>query len=233
MGHHLSHRNFVKFHHSHENAQFVFIATEFCVRGDLFRRLRLTTTGFPERRATSFLRQVLSVLHYMHKSGFAHRDVKLENILLAQDGCVKLADLGTMYWRTGDGDGFSTRVCGSPQYAAPEVMRKSGYVPQRADLWSCGITLFVLLTRCMPFDPNWWYAVQGAVKQLHVDRALQHERLGNLSLAGQALLVGLLTVDPRKRISTAEATRLCDASVELDDRAVRDRRRMSRPGHGQ
>lgn len=210
----LNHAHVLRFHCVHEDDDFILIATEFCLRGDLLKALRQTSVGFSEARAVAYMRQVFSALCYLHRKGVSHLDVKPENILIAQDGSVRLADFGSVHSRTPTMEVLSSRVCGSPQYAAPEVLQGRGYVPQFADAWSCGISLFVLLTRSLPFDDAWWRSVGGHVGSAHIDRLLRHRDLVRLSDKGSALIAGLLTVNPCERMSAEGALRLCDSILQ-------------------
>ena len=85
----------------------------------------------------------------MHQEGIVHRDLKPENILLTGDR-LKVADFGLSN-KMVDGQSLMTS-CGSPNYAAPEVIEGLPYDGAQADLWSCGVILFALLTRSLPFE---------------------------------------------------------------------------------
>jgi len=87
----------------------------------------------------------------MHSQGIAHRDLKPENILLVNDGeSLKVADFGLSN-RMADGKSLMTS-CGSPNYASPEVIEGLPYDGAAADVWSCGVILFAMLTRNLPFE---------------------------------------------------------------------------------
>ena len=82
----------------------------------------------------------------------AHRDLKPENLLLDSDMNLKICDLG-LSGMTKDGYSLNTK-CGSPNYAAPELIQGFGYDGREADVWSCGIILFAMLTGSLPFDTS-------------------------------------------------------------------------------
>lgn len=104
------------------------------------------------RRFGSVLPQIIAGLDYRHQLNIYHRDLKLENILLVACRAVKLADFGlaapqpTGHW-------FNT-LCGSPNYVPPELIHERKYRGDKADIWSCGVILYTLLTGYLPV--HWW-----------------------------------------------------------------------------
>ena len=96
--------------------------------------------------------QLISALNHSHQSGVVHRDLKPENILIDQNGCLKLADFGFASL-TRDSCGLMTS-CGSPNYAAPELLDGSAYDGQAVDIWSCGVILYAMVSGALPFDSD-------------------------------------------------------------------------------
>jgi serine/threonine protein kinase len=86
--------------------------------------------------------QIISGVEYIHQHQIAHRDLKPENILL-KDGNIKIADFGLSNYMV-DGNSLQTS-CGSPNYAAPEIIMAQKYSGQAVDTWSCGVILYALL----------------------------------------------------------------------------------------
>ncbi len=107
--------------------------------------------------AAQKFRQVLSAVGYCHNMGVVHRDLKAENILLDDNGDVKLTDFGFCRLFSSSPEGevrscLSNTYCGSRAYAAPEVLMGETYDPRLSDVWSLGVLLYVMLTGNFPFE---------------------------------------------------------------------------------
>ena len=103
-----------------------------------------------EAEARRFFQQMLCAVEYCHRHKIVHRDLKPENLLLDEHLNVKIADFGLSNIMT-DGN-FLKTSCGSPNYAAPEVIGGKLYAGPEVDVWSCGVILYVLLVGRLPFD---------------------------------------------------------------------------------
>ena len=103
-----------------------------------------------EAKARRFFQQIICAVEYCHRHKIVHRDLKPENLLLDSDLNVKIADFGLSNIMT-DGN-FLKTSCGSPNYAAPEVINGKLYAGPEVDVWSCGVILYVLLVGRLPFD---------------------------------------------------------------------------------
>ncbi|TQW10936.1 carbon catabolite derepressing protein kinase [Cordyceps javanica] len=103
-----------------------------------------------EAEARRFFQQMLCAVEYCHRHKIVHRDLKPENLLLDENLNVKIADFGLSNIMT-DGN-FLKTSCGSPNYAAPEVIGGKLYAGPEVDVWSCGVILYVLLVGRLPFD---------------------------------------------------------------------------------
>jgi carbon catabolite-derepressing protein kinase len=106
----------------------------------------------PESRARKFFQQIISGIEYSHRLKIVHRDLKPENILLDDDLNVKITDFGLSN-EISDGD-FLATSCGSPNYAAPEVIRGGVYAGPEIDVWSSGVILYVMLSGRLPFEDD-------------------------------------------------------------------------------
>lgn len=106
--------------------------------------------ALPEKEAVRLFRQIIAGLSYCHRFNICHRDLKPENILLDTNGNIKLADFGMAALQPA-GHWLNTS-CGSPHYASPEIIYGRRYRGDKADIWSCGIILYAMLTGFLPFD---------------------------------------------------------------------------------
>ncbi|KAI7548805.1 Pkinase-domain-containing protein, partial [Hortaea werneckii] len=106
-----------------------------------------------EDKARKFFQQIVCAVEYCHRHKIVHRDLKPENLLLDENLNVKIADFGLSNIMT-DGN-FLKTSCGSPNYAAPEVISGKLYAGPEVDVWSCGVILYVLLVGRLPFDDEY------------------------------------------------------------------------------
>jgi serine/threonine protein kinase len=193
------HENLVRFIDSFEEGNWCFLILEYVSGGDLFSVLvrRGRTPCFSEVETVFVLRQLVEGLSCLHRHGVIHRDLKLENVLVVRESrrgdhvmcTVKITDFG-LSKVVGDGRSFAKSTVGSPRYIAPEVLAK-GVHDFRADLWSLGVLLYVLLAGKFPFEgsPNMpQQAITAVVQRLEV------------SLSAQAVLIGLLQSDVVRRL---------------------------------
>uniref|UniRef100_A0A3Q1GL28 non-specific serine/threonine protein kinase n=1 Tax=Acanthochromis polyacanthus TaxID=80966 RepID=A0A3Q1GL28_9TELE len=145
----LVHSNIIRFHEVFESRDKIVIVMEYASRGELYDYIQ-ERRRLPETEARGIFRQITSAVHYCHKNGVAHRDLKLENILLDQDLNVKLADFGlSNHFRSGT---LLQTYCGSPLYAAPEIVKGRPYQGPEVDCWAMGVLLYALVYSSMPFD---------------------------------------------------------------------------------
>lgn len=173
----------------------IFMVMEFVSGGELFDYI-LKHGKLSESESRKFFQQIISGVDYLHRHMVVHRDLKPENLLLDDKQNVKIADFGLSNIMT-DGD-FLKTSCGSPNYAAPEVISGHLYAGPEVDVWSCGVILYVLLCGKLPFDddyvPSLFKKIKGGVFTVPP----------YLSPGAKDLVCQMLRVDPLKRITIAE-----------------------------
>eukprot|EP00178_Gracilaria_changii_P014345 TRINITY_DN40486_c0_g1_i1.p1 TRINITY_DN40486_c0_g1~~TRINITY_DN40486_c0_g1_i1.p1 ORF type:complete len:637 (+),score=99.60 TRINITY_DN40486_c0_g1_i1:172-2082(+) len=158
----LQHANIAALYEVFEDSAGIYLAMELLRGNDLYTALKRERRGFPEALALQICAQVLDALRYMHSLGYAHRDVKPENIMFTEkpfysDGKlapVKLIDFGLASARdpnASDKEKLSSEKCGTVRYAAPEVVTETAYVPELCDMWSVGIVLYSIIAHRNPY----------------------------------------------------------------------------------
>lgn len=142
--------------------------------------------------------------------GVVHRDLKPENLLLDENRNIKIADFGLANFLE-DGCFLSTS-CGSPNYAAPEVISGRLYAGPEVDIWSCGVILYALLCGRLPFDDENISALFRKIKSASLPRFSTLDGLYRLpsflSKGARDLIPELLMNDPVKRITIPELRKL-------------------------
>ncbi|CAO2816509.1 unnamed protein product [Amaranthus hypochondriacus] len=151
----LKHPNIVELYEVMATKSKIFLAMELVRGGELHAKVA-KEGKLEEELARSYFKQLISAVDYCHSRGVFHRDLKLENLLLDQDGNVKITDFGlsALFEEKGENEQAMLRTCcGTPHYVAPEIVSKRGqpYDGSKADIWSCGIILYVLLAGYLPF----------------------------------------------------------------------------------
>ncbi|KAL4312032.1 hypothetical protein GQ457_01G032160 [Hibiscus cannabinus] len=147
------HPNILKIHEVMATKTKIYLVMELASGGELFAKV-LRRGRLVEPAARRYFTQLVSALHFCHENGVAHRDVKPQNLLLDQNGSLKVSDFGLSALPEQLSDGLLHTACGTPAYTAPEVVRRKGYDGSKADAWSCGVILFVLLAGYLPFDDS-------------------------------------------------------------------------------
>jgi len=149
-----------------------------------------------EDEARRFFQQIICAVEYCHRHKIVHRDLKPENLLLDENLNVKIADFGLSNIMT-DGN-FLKTSCGSPNYAAPEVINGKLYAGPEVDVWSCGVILYVLLVGRLPFDDE-------HIPSLFAKIAKGHYVVPNyMSSGASALIKKMLAVNPVHRATIEE-----------------------------
>ena len=173
----------------------IFLVNEYVSGGELFDYI-VSKGRLSSDEARNFFHQIVSGVEYCHFQKIVHRDLKPENLLLDSNLNIKIADFGlSNLMRDGD---FLRTSCGSPNYAAPEVISGHLYAGPEVDVWSCGVILYALLCGSLPFDdesiPNLFKKIKSGMYSLP----------SHLSQLARNLIPRMLEVDPMKRITIPE-----------------------------
>jgi 5'-AMP-activated protein kinase catalytic alpha subunit len=173
----------------------IFLVNEYVSGGELFDYI-VSKGRLSADEARNFFHQIISGVEYCHFQKIVHRDLKPENLLLDANLNIKIADFGlSNLMRDGD---FLRTSCGSPNYAAPEVISGHLYAGPEVDVWSCGVILYALLCGSLPFDdesiPNLFKKIKSGMYALPT----------HLSQLAKNLIPRMLEVDPMKRITIPE-----------------------------
>ncbi|KAK1300420.1 CBL-interacting serine/threonine-protein kinase 8 [Acorus calamus] len=146
----VRHPHVVRLHEVLATRTKIYIILEFITGGELFDKI-VRQGRLSEAEARRFFQQLIDGVDYCHSKGVYHRDLKPENLLLDSQGTLKISDFGLSAWPEQGGSLLRT-TCGTPNYVAPEVLSHKGYNGAVADVWSCGVILYVLITGYLPFD---------------------------------------------------------------------------------
>jgi 5'-AMP-activated protein kinase catalytic alpha subunit len=189
------HPHVVRLYEVIESKTAIFSIMEYVSEGELFEYI-VKKQKLDESECLRLFQQVISGLDYCHANMVCHRDLKPENLLLDSEYRLKIVDFGFAS-RMRDGYWLSTS-CGSPNYAAPEVISGQPYAGPEVDVWSAGVILFATLCGRLPFDDE---DIRALFKNI---RSGQYTVPSHVSAGPRALLAKMLDVDPAKRITLSE-----------------------------
>lgn len=131
----------------------IYFVLEYAKGGELFNKV--AKGRLKEDVARKYFQQLISAVDFCHSRGVYHRDLKPENLLLDENENLKVSDFGlSALAESRRQDGLLHTTCGTPAYVAPEVINRKGYDGAKADIWSCGVILYVLLAGYLPFHDS-------------------------------------------------------------------------------
>ncbi|KAL0265881.1 UNVERIFIED_CONTAM: hypothetical protein PYX00_011598 [Menopon gallinae] len=164
-----------------------------------------------ERDARRIFRQILSGVDYIHKNSIVHRDLKIENILVDENGNAKIIDFGLSNFY--DRKRLLTTFCGSLYFAAPELLLGQKYCGPEVDVWSLGVILYVMICGTVPFDDKDMHTLQSKIKSAKLTFP------GFVSECAKKLISSMIFVEPAQRYGLEQVMR--DEWVNTDfDTAV-------------
>ena len=145
----FNHINVVYVFHILEDKENFYIIMEYCKHGELFDYI-VKKEKLSEEESAIFFYQLINGIEYIHSKGISHRDLKPENLLLAENKILKIIDFGLSH--EFEGEELLKTKCGSPSYAAPEIICCPYYDGFKVDIWCCGIILYAMLCGYLPFE---------------------------------------------------------------------------------
>lgn len=176
----------------------IYIVLEYVTGGELFNKIA-EQGRLSEDDARKYFHQLIDAVDYCHSRQVYHRDLKPENLLLDAKGNLKISDFGLsalpQQFRE---DGLLHTTCGTPNYVAPEVIMDKGYSGATADLWSCGVILYVLMAGYLPFEEP---TIMALYKKIY--RA-QFSWPPWFSSGARKLISKILDPNPRTRITASQ-----------------------------
>jgi serine kinase len=200
----IKHSNIIRLHdilkYDKHQIDKVFIITDLAEGGDLLDYI-MSYKRIRESRAKKLFSDLARAVSYLHSKSISHRDIKGENILLKVGSTGKpekvlLTDFGFARKMETESE-RSLTYCGSTAYVPPEILENNPYRPMRADCWSMGVILYIMLCAFMPFDTN---DVRHMIKRQKSELEFYHMS-NKLSTEAEALICGLMNPDTELRLS--------------------------------
>lgn len=189
----MNHPFLIKMAFAFQTEKKLYFALEYCPGGELFNLLQ-KKRRFPEEHARFYACQIVLALEQLHKFDIIYRDLKPENVLIDEDGYIRLTDFGLS--KTGiQGNKGAYSVCGTPEYLAPEILFQRGH-GKAVDWWTLGAILYEMLTGLPPFYTNNREELFQKIKYY----ALKYPPY--LSPNAKSLLDGLFQKEPSKRLGS-------------------------------
>lgn len=188
--------------------------------GDLLTRIT-DKEVYTEREARKTCKIIFQAMDYLHKMKICHRDIKPENILMVEqddDTSIKIADFG--FAKKVTKANCLRTLCGTAQYVAPEVLDlQSGGYDHRADMWSVGVVIYILLGGYAPFE--------GPVQELaraicKADYCFHDKYWSDISDAAKGMISSLLEIDVERRLSAEEALQCPWMTIEEESLTAKD-----------
>ncbi|KAK2652968.1 hypothetical protein Ddye_012824 [Dipteronia dyeriana] len=149
----VRHPNVVQLYEVMATKSKIYFIMEYAKGGELFNKV--AKGRLKEDVVRRYFQQLINAVDFCHSRGVYHRDIKPENLLLDENENLKISDFGlSALADCKRQDGLLHTTCGTPAYVAPEVINRKGYDGEKADIWSCGVVLFVLLAGYLPFHDS-------------------------------------------------------------------------------
>uniref|UniRef100_H3G7D1 non-specific serine/threonine protein kinase n=1 Tax=Phytophthora ramorum TaxID=164328 RepID=H3G7D1_PHYRM len=198
----LSHPNIVKFYCSFRDHHSLYLVMELCRGGDLFGNQQeqgVSDAACSFELTQFYMAELVNALEYMHSQHVIHRDIKPDNLLLSEDGHLKVTDFGTAKVRRPI-HSDACQFCGTASYVSPEVLHDKP-ASRGADLWAMGCLIFQMFTGRAPFvGENDYLTFQVIINH----SSEEFDFPSSVPEAAQDLIRKLLVQDPEERIGAQQ-----------------------------
>lgn len=213
----VRHPNVVQLYEVMATKSKIYFVLEYVKGGELFNKV--AKGRLKEDVARKYFQQLISAVDFCHSRGVYHRDLKPENLLLDENGNLKISDFGlSALAESKSQDGLLHTTCGTPAYVAPEVISRKGYDGAKADTWSCGVILFVLMAGYLPFHDS------NLMEMYRKIGKAEFKCPRWFSPDARRLLSRILDPNPSTRISIAKIMETPWFRKGLDDKLIRKNR---------
>ncbi|MBA0775851.1 hypothetical protein Gotri_010950 [Gossypium trilobum] len=193
----VKHPNILELYEVMASKNKIYFVMEYAKGGELFKKV--SKGKLREDMARKYFQQLISAVDFCHSRGVYHRDLKPENLLLDENGILKVSDFGlSALAESKHQDGLLHTSCGTPAYVAPEVINRKGYDGAKADIWSCGVILYVMLAGYLPFHDSNLIAIYRKISKA------EYKFPNWFSPEVTKLLSRILNPNPKARISIAK-----------------------------
>lgn len=196
----LSHKNIVKVFDVSFGDRIQYIVMEY-IDGITLKEYINHQHEIPWKEAVHFTVQILQALQHAHSKGIVHRDVKPQNIMLLQDGSIKVTDFGIARFSNTEPRTMTGKAIGSVHYIAPEQAR-GDVTDGKADIYSVGVMLYEMLTGTLPFEAE--SAVSVAIMQLQNDPKPLREINDKIPEGLEEITLKAMRKDPKQRYASAD-----------------------------
>lgn len=193
----LDHPNIIKLHHTIENTTQINLVMEMGGQTSLHSYLKSKLgRRIDEQDAKPVFKQIVQGMKYLHGRNIAHRDIKLDNILLDEEKRIKIIDFGFSVLI--EKDKTMSTFCGTPSYMAPELANKKDYNGSEVDVWAMGVVLYAILAGKFPFkgenDRDLYKKIARGT----------YQKIPDVSAEANALIGRMLRVNPQERPTAAQ-----------------------------
>ena len=206
----VQHEHIIQLKEVLETSKKMYLIMECCDGGELTKLLK-KKSKFTELETRIIMLRLADAIAYLHKNDTVHRDLKLENILLArnvQDAkdefYIKITDFGLSVQKGGSShEDMMIDQCGTPIYMAPEILRNNTY-SEKCDIWAMGVIMFLLLSGTAPFNAGHQDELLTVVQESDLSREIERAGLQHVSDKARDCMKGMLNTDPAYRLTASE-----------------------------